>query len=293
MAEKYDEGVTVLVTGGGGQLGCELADCNEVGVRVVALTRSELDITDPAACEREIGCRKPDAVIHAAAYTAVDAAETDRDGAWRVNAEGTRSVAAAAEKINAKFCYISTDYVFDGSSTVPYREDSPTGPLTVYGQTKLAGERVAAACNSRLFIVRTSWVYGRYGRHFVHAMLEQGHRSKRLKVVDDQTGSPTYARDLAQFLLALVQTDKYGVYHACNGGSCNWYEFARAIFAERPDLSVSVVPCPTSEFPRPAPRPAYSVLGGSRLAEAGFRPLRPWREALQEYLRQSDEYSDG
>ena len=186
-----------------------------------------------------------------------------------------------------KFCYISTDYVFDGAASRPYREDDPASPRTVYGRTKLEGEKEALTACRRTFVVRTSWVYGKYGANFVKTMLSLAKTQPVLKVVNDQTGSPTYTRDLASFLTELVMTDRYGIYHASNTGSCTWYEFARAIFAER-GISVEVVPCTTEEFPRPAPRPQYSVLGHEAMERAGFRPLRHWREALREFLGDPD-----
>jgi dTDP-4-dehydrorhamnose reductase len=273
----------ILVTGAGGQLGQELVRMSKPGVDIIGLDRSGLDITDAQGCHRVLLDIRPDAVIHAAAYTAVDQAESEPDKAHLVNAVGTRNVAAAAESVAAKFCYISTDYVFDGAASRPYREEDPTAPQTVYGRTKLEGEKAALAACSRTFIVRTSWVYGKYGANFVKTMLKLSETRSVLKVVNDQTGCPTYTHDLALFLIDLVQTDRYGIYHASNSGSCTWYEFARAIFETR-KIGVEVVPCTTEEFPRPAPRPKYSVLGHDAMVRAGFAPLRHWREALREFM---------
>lgn len=273
----------ILVTGAGGQLGQELVRMSRPGVKWIGLSRQELDITDAKACRRAVEACRPDAVIHAAAYTAVDRAESEPEQAYRVNVTGTLNMAAATEAAGARFCYVSTDYVFDGKGTRPYREDDPVAPQTVYGRTKLEGERAALAACSRVFVVRTSWVYGRYGINFVHTMLKLAESQSTIRVVNDQTGSPTCTYDLAALLAELVQTDRYGVYHASNCGSCTWYQFAQAIF-EHSGLNVNVIPCTTEEFPRPAPRPTYSVLGHEAMKRAGFAPLRHWREALWEYL---------
>lgn len=277
----------MLVTGANGQLGQELVRFPAPpDLEIVGLGRAELDVTDPGQCRETIRAIRPDAVIHCAAYTKVDQAESEQDEAYRVNAEGTRNAALAAEQIGAKFVYISTDYVFDGTSNRPCREDDPPNPLSVYGKTKLAGERFVRKLSSRHFIVRTSWVFGPYGSNFVKTMLKLAEERDVIRVVDDQIGSPTYTRDLAQFLLELVKTDHYGIWHASNSGACSWYEFARAIFEEK-GLNVRVEPCTTAEFPRPAPRPAYSVLDHGAIRAFGFKPFRHWREALRDYLQNS------
>jgi len=274
----------VLVTGARGQLGQELVNSANTAVNIVGVGRDRLDVTDAEQCMRVTAELQPDAIVHAAAYTAVDAAESEPEAAWKINVDGTRHVAAAAEAVGAKLIYVSTDYVFDGSGVRPYREDDSTSPRTEYGKTKLAGERIAAAICSRLFIVRASWIYGKYGQNFVHTMLKLAETKKELMVVNDQFGSPTYTVDLADFLLQLVQTEQYGTYHASNSGACTWYEFACAILAETGHQDITVNPCTTAQFPRPAPRPAYSVLGHDAVRRAGFSPFRHWRQALQEYL---------
>lgn len=278
-----DRKLRIAVTGAGGQLGRELSNLRIQDVEWLSWSRQELDITDEEQCRRKLAEEKPDAVIHAAAYTAVDQAESDADTAYLVNALGTRYMAEAAEAIGAKFCCVSTDYVFDGRGTAPYQEEDAPNPQTVYGRTKLEGERMALAQCSRSFVVRTSWVYGGYGNNFVATMLRLGRTHDQVKVVDDQVGSPTYTLDLARFLTELVRTEHYGIYHASNTGTCSWYEFAQAIF-ELSGSGTKVIPCTTAEFPRPAPRPAYSVLGQKRMLRMGFEPLRPWRSALEEFL---------
>ncbi len=278
----------VLVTGANGQLGKELIQLHTDGaIEIVGYGRDKLDIMDMENCRRILQEQRPGAVIHCAAYTAVDQAECEPDEAYRINAAGTRNMAVAAEEVAAKFCYISTDYVFDGSGSRPYNEYDPTAPMTVYGKSKLAGELLTQSLNSRYYIVRTSWVYGKHGNNFVKTMLKLGSERDQLKVVHDQFGSPTYTLDLARFLVALVQTDSYGIYHASNTGICSWFEFAKAIMEES-CLPVVVEPCTTAEFPRPAPRPAYSVLDHVGIRSSGLELLRPWREALRHYLRNSE-----
>ncbi|WP_438448233.1 dTDP-4-dehydrorhamnose reductase [Gorillibacterium sp. sgz5001074] len=276
----------VLITGAGGQLGQDVMRvCAEAGHEGIGVDRAELDITDEASCIEVLERLRPEAVIHAAAYTAVDRAETDVDEAYRVNAAGSRNMAVACERIGARCCYISTDYVFDGSAAEPYGEYDLAAPRSVYGKSKLAGERLVSSLCSRWFIVRTSWVYGVHGDNFVKTMLKLAATGKPLKVVDDQTGSPTYTVDLSRFLVRLIETERYGIYHATGGGSCTWYEFARAIFEER-GLQVELAPCSTGEFPRPAPRPAYSVLGAAAIRTNGFQELPHWREGLRAFLKE-------
>ncbi|HEX7055678.1 MAG TPA: dTDP-4-dehydrorhamnose reductase [Bacilli bacterium] len=275
--------MSVLITGGKGQLGMDAAEVFAATHEVIACGRDELDITDRQAVAALFAAIKPEIVIHCAAYTAVDKAEEDEDGAYLVNAIGTQNVALAAQKVGAKLCCISTDYVFDGTSDHPYAEQDSPNPINVYGKTKLAGERLAAASCAKLFTVRTSWVYGRHGNNFVKTMLRLAETQKPLSVVDDQIGSPTYTKDLAVFLAALTATERYGVYHVTNSGACSWYEFACAIFAES-GLKVDVRPCKTADFPRPARRPRFSVLAHREIRRRGFNDLRHWRTALREFL---------
>jgi len=278
--------VKILVTGANGQLGADVVRLfSEKGHDVIGLDRVKLDITDDKMCNRVINELQPEAIIHCAAYTAVDNAETDQDNAYLVNAIGTRNIAVAAERVNAKMCYISTDYVFDGNNSSPYHEYDNTNPLTVYGKSKRAGEHLIQSLCSRWFIVRTSWVYGASGNNFVKTMLKIGQERDSLQVVDDQWGSPTYTCDLALFLEQLVITDKYGIYHASNSGTCTWCQFAKAIFEEA-GMPVIVEPCTTEQFPRPAQRPRYSVMEPMAIRVNGFVPIRHWREALQDFLNQ-------
>ncbi|WP_025690565.1 dTDP-4-dehydrorhamnose reductase [Paenibacillus zanthoxyli] len=280
----------VLVTGAAGQLGRDVVLLLESrGYEVSACDRQEMDITDLDQCGKVIGEFGPEAVIHCAAHTAVDAAETDVDAAYLINAVGTRNVALAAEKVGAKLVYISTDYVFDGQGSQPYHEYDNTDPKSIYGKSKRAGEILVQTLSSKYFIVRTSWVYGKYGNNFVKTMLKFGQEKPVLQVVDDQKGSPTYTVDLANFLLELIGTEKYGIYHASNTEVCTWYEFTQAIFAEAEEIlglkfTAKLEPCTTEQFPRPAPRPRNSVMEHLSIRTNGLQDLRPWREGLKAFL---------
>ncbi|AXM89106.1 dTDP-4-dehydrorhamnose reductase [Anoxybacillus ayderensis G10] len=275
----------VVVTGANGQLGQELVrQLQQTNVELYSFTKRDLDITNESIVNEVITKIKPDIIINAAAYTKVDQAEIEEETAYLVNAFGQRNLAVVAEKVEAKICYISTDYVFDGNSTVPYREYDQTNPLGVYGKSKHAGEELTRSLCSRYFIVRTAWVYGEFGQNFVKTMLRLVKEKEEIGVVNDQIGSPTYTVDLARFIIELVQTEKFGIYHATNSGSCSWYEFAKAIFEES-NMKVKVHPITTEQFPRPAKRPKYSVLDNFSLKVNGFPMLRHWREALKEFLK--------
>ncbi|MEJ3718862.1 dTDP-4-dehydrorhamnose reductase [Paenibacillus polymyxa] len=282
----------VLVTGASGQLGKDVVKFfQEQGHDVVGYDREQLDITDMDQTMKIVGQYQPDAVIHCAAYTAVDAAETDMDTAYQVNAAGTRNMVLAAEEVGAKLVYISTDYVFDGTAEQPYHEYDNTNPQSIYGKSKRAGEVLTETLSSRYFIVRTSWVYGLYGNNFVKTMLKLGQEKSQLQVVNDQKGSPTYTVDLARFLAELIQTEKYGVYHASNSGSCTWYEFTQAIFQDAAEIldakiTAKLDPCSTAQFPRPAARPRNSVMEHIAIRANGFNDLRDWREGLQDFLQE-------
>ncbi|SFI88660.1 dTDP-4-dehydrorhamnose reductase [Paenibacillus sp. UNC496MF] len=277
--------LTVVVTGAQGQLGRDMAELLQAqGHDVHGFGRQELDITDPAQAEARLAAIRPDAIVHAAAYTKVDQAETDREEARRVNGEGARILAVVAERIGAKLVYVSTDYVFNGQGTHPYEEQEPTDPINEYGRSKLAGEEAVKQHCSRFFVVRTSWVYGAHGQNFVKTMLKLAEDRSELGVVNDQFGCPTFTKDLAAVIAELVQTEKYGVYHVSNSGSCSWHEFAVAIFELAGKTHVKVNPISSSEFPRPAKRPAYSVFAHKALADNGFGPMRHWKEALADYF---------
>ncbi|MBD8840752.1 dTDP-4-dehydrorhamnose reductase [Paenibacillus sp. CFBP 13594] len=282
----------VMVTGAAGQLGYDVVKTFEAeGHQVLACDKNQMDITDQQQCTDRITTFRPHIIIHCAAYTAVDQAEVDEDTAYAINASGTRNIAVAAEKVKAKLVYISTDYVFDGSGSAPYREYDVTNPQSVYGKSKLAGERLVQSLCTQWFIIRTSWVFGVHGGNFVKTMLELMAKRPQLQVVHDQQGSPTYTMDLARFIHTLSTSEKYGIYHASNSGTCTWYEFAEAIREEAGKQSgfeptAELTPCTTDQFPRPAPRPAYSVMDHLAIRTNGLEPLRPWREALIAFLKE-------
>lgn len=279
----------VLVTGAKGQLGRDVVERFSKPHTVYGFGRNELDVTNAEQTRAVVGRVKPDVIIHTAAYTAVDNAEENREQAYLVNAQGSRNIALAANECGAKLCAISTDYVFDGEARHPYTEDATANPKNVYGASKLAGENVVKQCTNRYFIVRTSWVLGVHGNNFVKTMLKLGKSGEPIKVVNDQFGSPTYTRDLAEFLLELTETDKFGVYHTSNTGVCSWYEFAREIF-EQTSLPAKPFPCSTADYPRPAPRPKYSVLAHKAMESNGFRHLPPWQDALRRFLGELHKY---
>ncbi|NHN34287.1 dTDP-4-dehydrorhamnose reductase [Paenibacillus agricola] len=280
----------VLVTGANGQLGTDVVALFRESHVVVGVGRNELDITNLEQCIQVIEEHQPDVIIHCAAHTAVDLAESEVDLAYQVNTYGTRNLAIAAERIGCKICYISTDYVFDGTSITPYREYDNTNPTSIYGKSKRAGENMVQTLSTKFFIVRTSWVYGLHGNNFVKTMLKLAVGRDQLKVVHDQIGSPTFTEDLAEFLMRLVATENYGIYHASNSGICSWYDFAKAIFEES-KVSITVHPCTTEEFPRPAPRPKYSVMEHMAIRANGFDDLRPWQEGLRDFLKKYKEPS--
>jgi dTDP-4-dehydrorhamnose reductase len=261
----------VVVTGIKGQLGYDLVkQLTARNHQVYGIDRNDLDITNEKAVKAYFEEVKPDALLHCAAYTNVDAAEEDKETAYNVNALGPKYLAQAASKVGAKMVYVSTDYVFDGTAAEPYEVDHPTHPLGVYGETKFAGEEFVKEYLDRYFIVRTAWVFGINGNNFVKTMLRLAEDRDELGVVHDQVGSPTYTVDLARFMIDLVESDKYGVYHATNEGVCSWYEFAVEIFNQR-GVNVKVNPLTSEQFPRPAARPKYSVLSKKKLLSKVLR----------------------
>lgn len=275
----------VFVTGVTGQLGYDVArELEKRHIEYKGTGSRDMDISDTAAVERVITEYHPDAVIHCAAYTAVDKAEDEYGRAMDVNAKGTLALAKAAKKIDAKFLYISTDYVFDGTGTVPFTVDAAKDPLNVYGLTKLFGEQAVQLEMIKYFIVRISWVFGKNGNNFIKTMLRLGQTHDELTVVADQWGSPTYTADLAPLLCDMVETEKYGVYHATNEGITNWAEFAAAIMKEA-NLSCRIRPIPSSDYPTKAVRPLNSRMDKSSLDKAGFTRLPEWKDALRRYLK--------
>ena len=275
-----------LITGANGQLGRALAACPPAGIELIALTSAQLDIGDRAAVDAAFVDHAPVIVINAAAYTKVDVAEEMPELADRVNHLGVAHLAQAAQRSGARMVHISTDFVFDGMASHPYATDAPTAPLNVYGATKLAGERAAG---QNALIIRTSWLYSAYGNNFVATMLRLMRERPELRVVDDQVGTPTSARSLADAIWKLALTNNVGVMHYSDSGVASWYDFAVAIMEEAIaiellDQPIDIIPIPSSAYPTPAKRPHYSVLDKSDTIEAlGYAPPH-WRTSLRDVL---------
>ena len=270
-----------LITGANGMLGRDLQAALE-GRDVTALGRADLDVTDLTAVTDAVAGH--DVIINAAAYTRVDDAESDEDAAFAVNAVGARNLAHTASAASAKLVQVSTDYVFNGGASTPYREDTPVDPISAYGRTKAAGEQFALEENpAGSFIVRTAWLYGAHGPNFAKTMVRLAGSHKTVSVVNDQLGQPTWTADLARQIVLLLDADApAGVYHGTNSGIASWYDFARAVFAAGGLDPERVLPTDSSQFLRPAPRPAYSVLGHDAWQRAGLEPMRDWTQALDD-----------
>ncbi|GAC1408984.1 MAG: dTDP-4-dehydrorhamnose reductase [Actinomycetota bacterium] len=274
----------ILITGAGGMLGSALSAM--LGDKAVALSRKDLDITDASAVSAAIAGAKPDVVINAAAFTNVDEAESRADEAFAINRDGAHNVARAANDAGAFCVHISTDFVFDGALGRFYREDDAPNPICVYAESKLAGERAVRAF-PRTAVARTAWVYGAGQRTFLSQILDLARAGKQLTVVDDQTGSPTWVHDLAEGLIAFASRPTPGIFHTAGGGAASRFEFARAIVEAAGLDPACVSPVKTSDLPpRPAPRPPYAPLEAHAWAEAGYTPLREWREALKDAIKE-------
>lgn len=279
----------ILVTGFNGQLGYDVVrEGKRHGLEMVGTTSKELDITDEQAVTKYVEVLKPDAIIHCAAYTAVDKAEDDQETCWNVNVNGTKYLAAAAHQIDAKFIYISTDYVFNGQGDIPFKETDSPNPIGYYGQTKFEGEKIVKQLLDKWFIVRISWVFGINGNNFIKTMLRLSKTRNQLNVVNDQYGSPTYTADLSKLLIQLIQSDKYGTYHASNEGFCNWAEFAGEVFKQA-NKSVEVQGISTEQYPTRAERPKNSRMSKQKLIDTGFEPLPDWHDAVGRYLKELTE----
>ena len=274
----------ILITGARGQLGLELTKqlSKDNKYELILTDREDLNIVDVDNVNEVILSNKPDVVINCAAHTAVDLCETDIENAYKINAIGPRNLAIACEKIGAKFVQVSTDYVFDGNGSRPYREDDVTCPNSIYGTSKLMGENFTKEFCSKYFIVRTAWLYGE-GNNFVRTMIKLSETNKELNVVNDQFGSPTSTVDLAKAIINLIHTEHYGIYHGTCEGQCCCYDFAKKIF-EINNIDIKVNPVTSDEFKRPAPRPAYSVLDNFMFKLVGLNSFRNWEDSLREYL---------
>jgi len=283
-----DFSIKVLVTGVNGQLGHEVVKrLNKLGITAIGADKNDFDIADGQQTFDYIDKVRPDVVVHCAAYTAVDKAEEDKKKCYAINVEGTRNIAEACNKLDAKMVYISTDYVFDGEGEEAQPVDKPTAPVNYYGYTKEQGEALVRSLVEKHFIIRTSWVYGRNGNNFVKTMLKLAQGRNEISVVNDQIGTPTYAVDLAVLICDMLQTRAYGTYHGVNEGYCSWYEFATAIF-EKVGLNVRVNPIPSSEYPTKARRPLNSRLSKEKLDINGFYRLPDWADALSRYLKEQE-----
>ena len=275
----------ILVTGITGQLGYDvLRELEKRGLDCIGTTRKEIDLSTEDGAKNFILKNKPETVIHCAAYTAVDKAESEAEMAITVNGLGARRVAEACREIDAKMLFVSTDYVFGGDGKTPYETADEKNPVNTYGRSKLLGEDAVSMILKKYFIVRTSWVFGKNGKNFVKTMLNLADKNKKLRVVNDQIGSPTYTADLAPLLVDMIQTDKFGVYHATNEGFCSWADFAKEIFKQA-NKKVEVEPITTADYPTPAKRPFNSRLSKKSLDDAGFKRLPSWESAVERYLK--------
>jgi dTDP-4-dehydrorhamnose reductase len=276
--------VKVLVLGAGGQLGAELVQaCAGAGDEVEGATRTDIDISDGARLREVVRARQPDMVFNAAAYTAVDRAESDTERAELINGRAVGRLAQVCRDMVVPLVHFSTDYVFSGDAHEPISEDAVPAPISAYGRTKLHGEVALLGSGADAYLVRTSWIYGLKGTNFVKTVLRVTRENGEMSVVDDQRGSPTWVRDLAVASRRLVDTGPPGVYHLTNSSDCTWYELAMAV-VEIAGISADIHPITTADYPTPARRPAYSVLANQHWAELGQPPLREWRQALSEFI---------
>jgi dTDP-4-dehydrorhamnose reductase/dTDP-4-dehydrorhamnose 3,5-epimerase len=287
-----DFSLKFMVTGVNGQLGHDMVlQLKGNNLDVVAPRREELDLTNEDQVKTYIRKEKPDVIIHCAAYTAVDKAEDEKELCYLVNVNGTRTVAEAAKEINAKVVYVSTDYVFDGLGQEPHYEDKETNPINHYGYTKEQGEKIIRELIDKHFVVRTSWVYGLTGNNFVRTMLKLAESRNEINVVSDQIGAPTYTKDLAAFIVDLVQSNKHGTYHGANEGYCSWHEFAISIF-EKSGIDMKVNPISSDDYPTKAKRPLNSRLSKENTDKAGIDRMPHWEDALTRFIKELNSQED-
>ena len=283
----------VLVTGVKGQLGYDVVrELEKRGHTAVGVDIDEMDITDAAAVERVLTETQPEAVIHCSAFTAVDRAEDETELCRRVNVEGTENIAKICKKLDCKMLYLSTDYIFSGDGERPWEPDDEASPLNAYGQSKYDGELALKKYVEKYFIVRISWVFGINGNNFIKTMLRLGRENGAVKVVDDQIGSPTYTYDLSRLLVDMIESDRYGAYHATNEGICSWYEFAKEIFRAAGMNDVSVTPVKSGEFPVKAKRPKNSRMSKEKLVANGFTLLPAWQDAVVRYMKELEVFEN-
>jgi dTDP-4-dehydrorhamnose reductase len=273
----------VLITGSDGLVGTNILPALAREFEVVPFVESQWDITNESRGEEVLREARPDVLLNLAAMTDVDGCEERKEAAFRVNADGAGVLARICARLGVRMLHFSTDYVFDGTKTSPYTEEEPTNPVSVYGESKRRGEELVVASLPSAVILRTEWVYGKGGENFITKIVKAARERGRVEVVDDQRGSPTFARDLSACVIGLVETDARGIFHATNAGSCTWYEFARKIFSLL-GMDVPCAPITSEAIKRKARRPAYSVLDCSKLAASAGVTMRSWQEALEEYL---------
>jgi dTDP-4-dehydrorhamnose reductase len=283
----------IIVTGAGGQVGQELRvlAASFTAFEFIFTTQADMSINDEAAVQKVFAAHRPAYCINCAAYTAVDKAESEKDLAFAVNAEGTRILAATCKNYTTRFIHISTDYVFNGQSPAPYKEDAPTDPVNMYGASKLKGEQLCQATNANAIIIRTAWVYSSFGKNFVKTMMKLMADRPAINVVNDQVGAPTYAADLAKCMLQIVAASEEsganwhpGIYHYSNQGRISWFDFAVAI-RELTGSACTVNPIPSEQFPTPAKRPSFSLLDTGKIRETFHLTIPEWKESLQECIK--------
>ena len=278
----------ILTTGAKGMLSPDLVKVLSTEHEITGLSHQELDVTNKRDVDICINDNKPDVVIHAASYTDVDGCESNRELAFQVNADGAKNVALVCRETGSAMVYVSTDYVFDGEKSSPYIEEDKPNPINVYGKSKLAGENHVKSILDRYYIVRTSWLFGKNGKNFVKTILRLSQEKNKLKVVNDQIGSPTYTLDLARAIKVLLNKPSFGYYHVSNQGSCSWYDFAREILKQNGFNDVKVTPISTEEFKRTANRPKYSVLNCQKFMDEFGYNLRNWQDGLKDYLAEKN-----
>ena len=277
----------ILLLGHKGMLGSDLLLKLNMGYEVVGMDKEEIDIVSASECKGAIKEIEPDIVINTAAYTNVDGCETAKDECFAVNAEAVKNIADACRDRNIRIIHFSTDYVFDGTAKQPYKEDHQCNPINTYGASKMAGERYLRSLSDNYLLIRTAWLYGVNGKNFVKTILEKVKTTKKLTVVDDQTGSPTYTKDLAAAVDLLIKQNAKGIFHITNRGSCSWFQFAVKILQEAGIHDIDITPIKSDQLQRQAKRPAYSVLSMQKFIQTTGKTMQPWQLGLQDYLKSS------
>jgi len=277
--------VRILVLGHKGMLGSDVLLELKESHEVTGLDKEDIDITSASACEDAVNRYLPEVIINAAAYTDVDGCEAHPEECMAINSLGVKNIAEACRQKNIVIVHFSTDYVFDGTSDEPYREDHVCSPINIYGVSKLAGERHLFSLSANYLLIRTAWLFGKNGKNFVQAIFNKARTSNKLEVVDDQFGSPTYTKDLAAALKVLLERNIKGVFHITNRGACSWFQFAKRILQEIALDGVQVCPIKSEQLQRPAKRPLYSVLSNRKFVETTGKTMQPWQLALRDYLK--------